>query len=45
MRCQGELGDYMYAMKNNPITNAVSKLTKGCERKMMQASKAFGVGR
>ena len=27
----------MYAMMNNPITNAVSKLTKGCGRKMRQA--------
>ena len=33
------------ALINNPITNAVTKLTKGCERKIMQASKAFAAGR
>ena len=30
---------------NNPITNAVNKVTRGYERKIMQASKAFGAGR
>ena len=29
----------------NPITNTVSKLTRGCERMIIQANKAFGVGR
>jgi hypothetical protein len=30
---------------NNPITNAMTKMTRGCERRIMQASKAFGAGR
>jgi hypothetical protein len=30
---------------NNPITNTVTKLTRGCERKIMQARKAFGAGK
>ncbi len=33
------------ALINNPIINTVSKPTRGCERKIMQASKAFGAGR
>ncbi len=30
---------------NNPIINSVTKLTRGCERKIMQTRKEFGVGR
>jgi hypothetical protein len=30
---------------SNPLIKTVTKLTRGCERKIMQASKAFGAGR
>jgi hypothetical protein len=30
---------------NNPIINSVTNLTRGLERKIIQASKEFGVGR
>ena len=38
-------GRAVCALINNPITNAMTKLTRGCERKIMQTSKAFGAGR
>ena len=38
-------GRAVCALINNPITNAMTQLTRGCERKIMQASKAFGAGR
>jgi hypothetical protein len=33
------------ALISNPLIKTVTKLTRGCERKIMQASKAFGAGR
>ena len=35
----------VYALMINPTTETVSKTTKGCKRKIMQTSRAFGAGR
>jgi uncharacterized hydantoinase/oxoprolinase family protein len=38
-------GRAVCALINNPIINTVTNLTRGCERKIMQAIKEIGVGR